>query len=211
MPDTATEAPGQTEALQEPPTVGSAEWYDGQAAQTRALVAGLPLGSKERAELETRAEWEEQRALDKRGLLPSPEPAAANGTVTAISAPAIEITSATAVPYLERRTAWFDIADYPGRQIQLWVNLPQRVLNDLASGERPRIEPVLRRVVLAHRVFLDGEDRGPWLDFDRQPLPPPSEAAFWDEIPTEMAVGIIRRLLDALAQAPNFHLGTSNG
>jgi hypothetical protein len=134
---------------------------------------------------------------------PPAEPAAAAVT----SSPAI--TPATAVPFFERRETWLDVADYPGRQVRLWLNVPQSLVNDVSGDDRERRAAALRRMVLAHRVFMDGQDCGPWQDFDQQPLPPPSEPAFWDAIPLDVAVAILRLVSEAPLALPNFRLGTN--
>jgi hypothetical protein len=128
------------------------------------------------------------------------------------SAPVVSaaITPATAVPFFERREAWLDIADYPGRQVRLWLNVSQSVVNDVSGDDRERRAAALRRMVLAHRVVdAAGVGAGPWQDFDQQPLPPPSEPAFWDAIPLDVAVAILRLVSEAPLALPNFQLGTN--
>ncbi len=83
--------------------------------------------------------------------------------------------------------------EYPGFQIQVWVNAPKRVVDSLADGE-DGARAMLTKCVTAHNG---------WLDEDGETLPQPTEAAFWDAIPTELATLIITLYQEAVFALPN--------
>ena len=125
-------------------------------------------------------------------------------------------------PRLPRREVWVDLPqeEYPGFRIKLWINYPQFWDGDLRGatvagaeqaqpGEDAPLEAwkayseareasmrrAMGRVVLEHNG---------WLDFDGETLPQPSDPAFWERIPTELAAVVI-----ALQQQQAAALGNS--
>ena len=85
-------------------------------------------------------------------------------------------------------------APYDGFAFQLWVNAPQRLWNEVASGDDERGKTALMQLVSEHNGGL--------LDFDGQPLPPASEKGFWDAIPTEMLAAMIVLANAEIARLP---------
>lgn len=99
-------------------------------------------------------------------------------------------------PQVKRRTVWVDLPDeYEGFKFELWVNSPTKLWMELNSGDEARAQAAAEKLVLAHNG---------WRDFDGNEYPPPSEAGFWEEIPTELAGCIF-----ALAQAEQAKLPNS--
>jgi hypothetical protein len=102
-------------------------------------------------------------------------------------------------PRIPRRTRWVavDAEDYPDLQVELWLNAPQRIVAAFGAlkDDPAGAEAALRQVVLGHNGWTDSEGRT---------LPPPHEEAFWQAIPTEIALLILGRYLQEVAQLPNF-------
>jgi hypothetical protein len=90
-----------------------------------------------------------------------------------------------------------DPVDYPGLEVEVWLNPPHRLLVALTSKEAAasEAEAALRQVVLAHNGWMDGGGA---------PLPPPSEMAFWEAIPTELAALTVGAYLRTFNDLPNF-------
>lgn len=83
------------------------------------------------------------------------------------------------------REKWVSLPDpYEGMRIRLWINYPNRLNDDLASGDEDLIYGALARIVLEHNE---------WNDEDGNPLPMLERGntdvmrAFWRMIPNECA------------------------
>ena len=83
-------------------------------------------------------------------------------------------------PRLPRReSGWVTLPDaYAGFQFRFWLNAPQRLWNDVESGDDKPAKAALSQIMLEHNG---------WADTDGTPFPPASDPAFWDLIPTELA------------------------
>lgn len=114
-------------------------------------------------------------------------------TTTSIS---VDMAPAPAGPRILRREAWVTLPDaYAGFTFRLWVNAPQRLWNDLGSGDEARARAAMGQIVLEHNG---------WLDFDGQPYPPASNPeALWDAVPTELAGVVITAAQLEIAKLPN--------
>ena len=98
-------------------------------------------------------------------------------------------------PQIQRREKWVDLPDeYPGFRVRIWVNSPTRLWADLGSGDEQAGQKAAKKLVLEHNG---------WLDFDGNPYPPPSETAFWEEIPTELAACIMAVAQAEIQKLPN--------
>jgi len=101
-------------------------------------------------------------------------------------------------PQIPKRTVWVDLPEeYPGFQILIWVNAPMRLwrpVNDAKPGTNKQIEDALRQICLEHNG---------WRDFEGNVYPTPTEGAFWQEIPTELAAGIIEVARTESRKLPN--------
>jgi hypothetical protein len=102
--------------------------------------------------------------------------------------------AAPALIRFPRRETWLDVPGYPGCKAKIWANYPQRLLNDIRSGEEARIKEALRQVILEHNG---------WADAEGEALPPPGAPEFWDLIPTELAAILLTLLDDAASTLPN--------
>jgi len=92
-------------------------------------------------------------------------------------------------PRAPRREVEVDIPGYPGFTAWLWANYPQRLRDELVSGDETRIRAALGRVVVEHNG---------WCDTDGEPYPDAADPAFWTAIPTELATLVAR----AIGEAP---------
>ena len=116
-------------------------------------------------------------------------------------------------PQVKRRTAWVELPDaYEGFEVEVWVNAPTKLWMelqapndidpDLSDDEQAEIakrneakrQSAASKMVLAHNG---------WRDFDGKEYPPPSEPAFWEEIPTEMAACIFALANREMQTLPN--------
>jgi hypothetical protein len=82
---------------------------------------------------------------------------------------------------------------YPGHQVRVWLNFPQKLFAQMQSGTQEAMVAALSRIVLAHNG---------WLDEDGVPYPPPSDPAFWEAVPTHQAVALLRAIVTRVTQAP---------
>lgn len=116
-------------------------------------------------------------------------------------------------PQVKRRTRWLALPDeYEGFEVEVWVNAPTRLWMDIQASTE--IDPdwsddeiaaaasadEARRQVAASKLFLAHNG---WRDFDGNEYPPPSEATFWEDIPTELAACIFTLARTATTDLPN--------
>lgn len=102
---------------------------------------------------------------------------------------------APAGPQIQRRESWADLPDeYPGFKVKVWVNAPSKFWQMLGSGDEAQAQAAAKQLVIAHNH---------WRDFDGNEYPPPSETAFWEEIPTELAGCIITAVQIEMGKLPN--------
>lgn len=98
-------------------------------------------------------------------------------------------------PQIKKRLTWIKLPDeYEGFEAQIWVNAPTKYWNMLGTGDEDAIIDGVRHIVLEHNG---------WLDFDGEPYPPASEAAFWEEIPSELAACILMAAQAEVQRLPN--------
>ena len=98
-------------------------------------------------------------------------------------------------PRIKRREAWVELPDdYEGFKFRVWVNAPTRIWNDLNAGTEALALEALQQLVLEHNG---------WLDFDGEPYSPAGEAAFWEEIPTELAACMLVATQVEMQKLPN--------
>lgn len=83
---------------------------------------------------------------------------------------------------MPKRTTTVAIPEYPGFEVQLWVNFPQRLAADMQAGDTARAVEALGQIVVAHNG---------WCDENGEPLPQPADPAFWDRISNELALVIV--------------------
>lgn len=86
---------------------------------------------------------------------------------------------ATQILPIPKREVWLDVPEYPTWKVLIWVNYPQRLNLELASGEAARVSAAVRQIVIAHNGWI-GEDGEPYpveIDSDE----------FWKAIPDELA------------------------
>lgn len=146
------------------------------------------------------------------GAAPAPAPNGVPGASVGSAPPA-----APAGPVIGKRIEWFprkndhdDAANnfraaYPGFFFQIWVNYPQRLSGDLLANDEDRdlqndrIRRALKQIVVAHNGWrMPDEATGA-----EEPLPPPTDDAFWDLIPNELATAMMLFVLRAGAALPN--------
>jgi hypothetical protein len=134
---------------------------------------------------------------------PQPPGASPNGHPDASALEAVGLAFA-------RKTRWVAVPDYGEdggpvvHQAELWSNYPQRLIERIRGADRDESERALGEVVLRHRLLVDGQERGPWRDFDGSELPPPSDPVFWKAIPLDVAVALIRLVDEEPTRLPNF-------
>lgn len=120
-----------------------------------------------------------------------------NGT-----APAGELPVATPGPRMPKRLRWIDLPSvdnsgeeaYPGFRVKLWVNYPAALLNEIRSGEHPRVKAALQKIVLEHNG---------WCDDEGTPFPPTDAEDFWEVVPTELAAIVISYIQTETVKLPN--------
>lgn len=105
-------------------------------------------------------------------------------------------TQAAQGPQIQRRERWLELPDeYEGFRIKIWLNAPTKLWMALMdSQDEKAAQAAAERLVLEHNG---------WLDFDGNPYPPPSDAAFWEEIPTELAAAVLALAQVAMQDLPN--------
>jgi hypothetical protein len=89
---------------------------------------------------------------------------------------------------------WLDVPEYPGFRVKIWVNMPNRLMDDFKSGNADRAFPAARQIVLEHNN---------WCDENGEPYPPVSEESFWEAIPDELCKVVLAMVLSAPEQLPN--------
>lgn len=98
-------------------------------------------------------------------------------------------------PRIARRETWVQLPnEYAGFRFRLWVNAPQRLWNDVGSGDQARASQALTQLVTEHNG---------WLDYDGAPYPPASDPALWDTAPTELAAVVIATASQEMMRLPN--------
>jgi hypothetical protein len=135
------------------------------------------------------------------------------------------VATPAAVYAFVRKTRWVRVPDYDFVQsatdtdapsvtyeVELWVNYPQRLRERIRTGDvfGDDVAHALGEVVLRHRLIVDGEDAGPWRDFDGSELPLPGDPAFWQAIPLDCAIALIRLVDQEPTNLPNFRLSAKN-
>jgi hypothetical protein len=86
-------------------------------------------------------------------------------------------------PRVRRREEWVALPEpYQGFRFRLHVNASTRTWMRVAAGGDDA-EAALRSLVLEHNG---------WCDEEGAPYPPATEAAFWEEIPTELAALVLK-------------------
>jgi hypothetical protein len=127
-----------------------------------------------------------------------------------------------------RITRWFDVPDYPGYRVKLWVNYPRGVktaitdtiteigevmgraraldegadtapLEKLADEKKAEIQGRMAAIVLEHNG---------WPDEDGLVLPQPSDPAFWDRLEQHLSNIVSQMAIEAPSQLPNSLLPT---
>ncbi len=77
-----------------------------------------------------------------------------------------------------RESGWVPLPDaYAGFEFRFWINAPQRLWNDVSSGDDALGKAALAQLVLEHNG---------WVDEAGVPFPPPADPNFWELIPTEL-------------------------
>ena len=150
-----------------------------------------------------------QRA-DEPAAVPTPSHHG-NGATAVLTPPPPATGPALRMP---RREMWVELPQdaYPGFEVRLWVNYPTKERESIKSGDVDRALTALQHVVLATRVrngtavVFEG-----WPDEDGNPLPPPTERAFWDAIPDELAATLISLLVVESERLPKSILGRRGG
>jgi hypothetical protein len=98
-------------------------------------------------------------------------------------------------PRIPRRLVWVDVPEYDGFRAKVWCNYPKRLALELASEDQERIYAALGQLVLEHNG---------WLDDQGEPFPPADTRAFWDAVPNELALMLMRvATVDAASLLPN--------
>ena len=101
-------------------------------------------------------------------------------------------------PRITAIAEWVDLpADsYPGFRVRIRSNFPQRLANEIASGDAVRAVTALRSIVLEHNG---------WCDEDGEPLPLATDEGFWEHpgLPTHLAVTVLGLVNQAASTPPN--------
>lgn len=87
----------------------------------------------------------------------------------------------------EPRYVWMDLPsdEYPGWKLRVQANYSRRLVADLYSGDALVQRAALKAICREHND---------WPAEDGTVLPPPSEDAFWDQIPEEL-LGVLPTLI----------------
>jgi hypothetical protein len=97
-------------------------------------------------------------------------------------------------PRMGRIYRWVDVGgEYEGWQYRAYINFPQRVMLDIRSQDAVKASAALREVVTAHNG---------WCDPDGNPYPPADDSAFWEAIPTHLAIRVIQALNREVQESP---------
>lgn len=96
-------------------------------------------------------------------------------------------------PRIMRLVRWCDVPEYEGFQYKAYLNFPQRLLLDVQSGDAERSKAALKKIILEHNG---------WCDEEGNPFPPATDDAFWDEIPTHLAIRVVRGINEQIREAP---------
>jgi hypothetical protein len=99
-------------------------------------------------------------------------------------------------PRLPRLYEWADLEPYgyPGFRVKLWVNFPQRLANELNSGDLERAKVAVVQIVAEHNG---------WCDDEGTPFPPASDSTLWDAIPQHLANAVTRAMAATFGTLPN--------
>ncbi len=99
-------------------------------------------------------------------------------------------------PQIQRRETWLELpaTEYPDFRIKIWANAPTKLWLEIGSGNEKRAQVAAQKLVIEHNG---------WLDFDGNEYPPPSETAFWEDIPTELAACIFALAQGEMQKLPN--------
>lgn len=99
-------------------------------------------------------------------------------------------------PSIPRREVWLTLpGDYREFRVLVWRNFPQRLKRELTSGDTERILTAMTLIILEHNG---------WIDDAGEPFPPANTQAFWEEIPDELAMLIMNRILEETKTLPTF-------
>ncbi len=99
-------------------------------------------------------------------------------------------------PRLPRRESdWVPLPDpYAGFSFRFWLNAPQRLWNDVQSGDDERGKAALTKIVLEHNN---------WNDTDGTVFPAAGDVACWDAIPTELLAVVLVICNAEMMKLPN--------
>lgn len=115
----------------------------------------------------------------------------------------LEVRNGSAAPATERpnplrRERWVDMGDmYPWHQLLIRFNPDRKGLETLPDDapQEQKIIAGLKRIVLAHRIHVDGLPDTPWTDPDTdQPLPSPAADEFWELISNDILATIMAHI-----------------
>lgn len=122
-----------------------------------------------------------------------------NGTALLVEGGPTGLPEERSAPRIPKRSAWVDVEpeEYSGFQVRLWLNPPAGTAAPIFSTESDEDTQMaaLGQIVLEHNG---------WLDFDGEPYPPSTDAAFWKAIPTELAALILVQIVNVINDRPNF-------
>jgi hypothetical protein len=82
--------------------------------------------------------------------------------------------------------------EYAGFTVTLWINYPQRVKQEILSGDESRVTAALGDLVTDHDL----------VDFDGEPYPA-SGPEFWQAIPDDLAKVIVQALVSGALPKQN--------
>jgi len=133
-----------------------------------------------------------RQLVDARPVTRAPEPPPAAAPLRVRVQPAEP--GADGRPRAPKREVEVAIPGYPGFLCWVWSNFPQRLRDELTSGDGDRIRAALCRLVVEHNG---------WCDADGEPYPPASDPAFWNAIPTELGSLLSRAIREAPDAFPN--------
>lgn len=118
------------------------------------------------------------------------------GPIAQDAPPPVPAAPPAAGPRIPKREVWVDLPDaYPGFRFRAWVNAPKRIVEMLSPehGETG-VRSMLKQCITQHNG---------WVDYDGQEYAQPTEDAFWDEIPTELATLVIALYQEEVFKLPN--------